>query len=144
MAKSSEAIISIRPVFAEAILSGRKSIELRRRIPSVDIGTRLWIYATRPTGAVVGSATIGCIIRSSPEKLWAQSSDQMGVNKEEYEAYFDGASQAIGLVLINILRSIPISIENLRSIRSGFHPPQVMAKLTDSEASSLRALSSAS
>jgi predicted transcriptional regulator len=57
---ASDALISIRPGYANAILDGTKTIELRRRVPELVSGTRLWIYATRPTAAVVGVAPIHC------------------------------------------------------------------------------------
>ncbi|RWO65005.1 MAG: ASCH domain-containing protein [Mesorhizobium sp.] len=137
MSKTSEAIISIRPNFAEAILSGEKTIELRRRIPLIGIGTRLWIYATKPVGAVVGSATVKRIIRGLPEEVWAKGGDQAGIDRESFDIYFDGAVEAIGLVLEDIRPGRPISIEKLRLIRTGFHPPQVILRISDSEASSL-------
>ncbi|TIN19258.1 MAG: ASCH domain-containing protein [Mesorhizobium sp.] len=125
------------PFVAEAILSGEKTIELRRRIPLIGIGTRLWIYATKPVGAVVGSATVKRIIRGLPEEVWAKGGDQAGIDRESFDIYFDGAVEAIGLVLEDIRPGRPISIEKLRLIRTGFHPPQVILRISDSEASSL-------
>ena len=58
MPDATDAIISIHPDYADAIFAGKKTIELRRRIPEVPSGTRLWIYATRPTGAIIGFVTI--------------------------------------------------------------------------------------
>ncbi|MER8886713.1 ASCH domain-containing protein [Mesorhizobium sp. M0678] len=140
MAKSNEAIISIRPKFAEAILSGQKTIELRRRIPLISIGTRLWIYATRPVGAVIGSATVKRIIRGLPEEVWTKGGDLAGLDRESFDIYFDGAPEAIGLVLADMQRGRPISIEKLRLIRRGFHPPQVILRISDGEASTLQQL----
>src|SRR4051794_32919901 len=48
VAEETDAIISIHPSYADAILAGEKTIELRRRIPNISQGARLWIYATRP------------------------------------------------------------------------------------------------
>lgn len=144
MPQSNAAIISIRPNFAEAILSGAKSVELRRRIPAIMVSTRLWIYATLPIGAVVGSATVQRIIRGSPDEVWAKGGRQAGIDRVAYDAYFEGAEEAIGLVLADIRRGRPVSIEKLRSIRAGFHPPQVIARITDLEADSIRLLSTGS
>ncbi|WP_175506743.1 ASCH domain-containing protein [Bosea sp. CRIB-10] len=141
MAKFSEAIISIRPNFAEAILSGGKTVELRRRVPPIGVGTRLWIYATKPTGAVVGSAIVKKIVRGLPDHVWEKCGDQAGVDRETFDIYFAGAELAIGLVLTDVRRGRPVSIEKLRSIRTGFHPPQVLARISDEEAISLDQLS---
>lgn len=142
MAKFSEAIISIRPNFAEAILTGDKTVEIRRRVPPIGVGTRLWIYATRPIGAVVGSAIVKRIFRGSPCELWEKYSDQTGVNRETFDLYFHGSEQAIGLVLADVNRGRPVPIEKLRAIRAGFHPPQVIARISIEEATSLGELSS--
>lgn len=144
MAKFSEAIISIRPNFAEAILAGEKTVELRRRVPQIGVGTRLWIYATKPVGAVVGSASVKKLVRGTPDEVWEKCGDQTGVNREAFDTYFYGTELAIGLVLVNVHRGRPVPIEELRSIRAGFHPPQVIAPISNEEANSLDALSGVS
>ena len=135
-----EAIISIKPTYAEAILNGTKTVELRRRIPATQIGTRLWIYATRPTAAVIGSATVAGIIRGIPDQIWKETSSSAGISREKFDAYFDGSDEAIGLILTNITRSNPVNISQLRLVRVGFHPPQVIARLSNIEAQHLNKL----
>jgi predicted transcriptional regulator len=134
LAKPGDAIISIRPNFAEAILSGAKTVELRRRIPPIEIGTRLWIYATRPTAAVVGSAIVNAIVRGTPDSVWDAYSTQVAISRDDYDGYFDGANEAIGISLAMVCRINPVEIKQLRQMRDGFHPPQVIAKLSKAEA----------
>ncbi len=50
--------LSIHPRYVEAILDGRKTVELRKRMPRAEIGTQLVIYASMPKCAVVASAVI--------------------------------------------------------------------------------------
>lgn len=138
-----DAIISIRPFFAEAILSGSKSIELRRRIPPMAVGTRLWIYATKPVGAIIGSVTIAKILRGTPEAIWHSSGHEAAIDRTAFDAYFEGTESAVGIVLIGAERCDPVSIDALRAMRTGFHPPQVIARITEEEATSLKALSAA-
>ncbi|MBX4959525.1 ASCH domain-containing protein [Rhizobium lentis] len=142
MAKFNEAIISIRPTFAEAILSGRKTVELRRRIPPVEVGGRLWIYATRPVAAVVGFAIIDTIFRGTPQAVWETYSDRIAINRGDFDRYFEGAREAIGIRLSTIQRIQPIGIERLRIWKEGFHPPQVLSRITASEAKRLLQMSS--
>jgi predicted transcriptional regulator len=133
-----EAIISIHPRHAHAILDGDKTIELRRRIPTVSIGTRLWIYATRPIGAVIGAAIVERIVRGDPEAIWLRFGHQTGIERSEYDAYFDGAQEAIALMLTQPQRSVRhVAIEHLRHLRQGFHPPQVLMWISCEEAQSL-------
>ncbi|NIJ09530.1 putative transcriptional regulator [Sphingomonas vulcanisoli] len=135
MTPDSDAIISIHPRHANAILDGAKTIELRRRIPYLSIGTRLWIYATRPIGAVIGMATVERIVRGDPEEIWLEFGDQAGIERIDFDAYFDGAQEAIGLILVDVRRNAEhVEIEQLRCLRDRFHPPQVMMNISNREA----------
>lgn len=139
MTTENDAIISIHPRHAHAILEGAKTIELRRRIPTLAVGTRLWIYATRPVGAVIGMATVERIVRGEPEQIWLEFGNQSGIDRLDFDAYFDGAEEAVGLLLVNVRRSVAhVAIERLRSLREGFHPPQVMMSISNREAQLLR------
>ncbi|MBX3577654.1 MAG: ASCH domain-containing protein [Rhizobiaceae bacterium] len=142
MAKFSEAIISIRPHFAEAILSGRKTVELRRRIPPIEVGARLWIYATRPIGSIVGVVIIDTIFRGTPQAVWETYCDRIAINRGDFDRYFVGAREAIGIRLSKVQRIKPIGIEQLRVWKEGFHPPQVLARITAPEAKRLLQMSS--
>ncbi|MDX8502867.1 ASCH domain-containing protein [Mesorhizobium sp. VK4C] len=140
MAKLTEAIISIRPAFAEAIFSGKKTVELRRRIPLIEVGARLWIYATRPVGAVAGVAVIDTIFRGTPQAVWETYFDRIAINRSDFDRYFLGAREAIGIRLSKVQRIKPIGIEQLRDWKQGFHPPQVLSRITASEAKRLHQL----
>jgi predicted transcriptional regulator len=137
---ASDVIISIHPGYADAILDGTKTIELRRRIPELANGTRLWIYATRPTAAVVGVATIADVNRAHPSKIWEKYKKSAGVDHASFKAYFDGAQEAVAILLGAVKRIGPITVEQLREIRAGFHPPQVLLRLTDAQARALQKL----
>jgi predicted transcriptional regulator len=137
---AADAIISIHPNYADAILAGTKTIELRRRIPELHSGTRLWIYATRPTGAVVGFATIKDISRAHPTTIWRRHRNGAGVDHALFKAYFIGAKEAVAILLAAARRVGPITINQLRGIRDRFHPPQVLTRLTASESKALRKL----
>lgn len=140
MDSTEDALISIRPNFAKAILSGKKTVEIRRRIPALKVGTRLWIYATRPLGAIVGTAIVSKIIEDTPIEIWKTCMDQIALGQCEYDEYFAGTDRALGIVLSEITRWHPIGIEQLRKIRNGFHPPRVLLRLSRQETNSLTKL----
>ena len=135
-----DAIISIRPEFAHAILAGIKTVELRRRLPTVAAGTRLWIYATRPTAAIVGFVTIKHVNKSRPAAIWRAYRSKTGVDHAAFKAYFNGADRGVAIELGNARRAGPISLAQLRCIRARFHPPQVLMHLTAEETRELRNL----
>ena len=53
--------MSLRPRFAYAILSGAKTVELRRMRVSATPGTTIIIYASSPVMSVVGLATLAAV-----------------------------------------------------------------------------------
>lgn len=140
MASVEDALISIRPNFANAILAGKKTVEIRRRIPALKVGTRLWIYATQPLGAIVGTAIVEKVIEDTPTELWKTCMDQIALGQCEYDEYFAGTDRALGIVLSKITKWEPISIDKLRKIREGFHPPRVLLRLSRQETHSLSKL----
>jgi predicted transcriptional regulator len=137
---AADAIISIHPGYADAILAGTKTIELRRRVPKLTTGSLLWIYATRPTGAVVGVVTVQDVAKAHPTTIWKKHRNGTGVDHEAFRAYFEGTQEAVAILLTAARRVGPITIEQLRRIRDRFHPPQVMIRLTASESRALSKL----
>jgi predicted transcriptional regulator len=140
VADAADAIISIHRSYADAILAGTKTVELRRKLPEISSGTRLWIYATRPTGAVVGFATIREVDRAAPATIWKKHRADAGIDYAAFRDYFTGAPEAIAILLYAVRRIGPINIDKLRKVRDSFHPPQVLTRLTASEAKALRKL----
>jgi predicted transcriptional regulator len=133
-----DALISIRPGYADAIFSGTKTIELRRRIPPTAAGLRLWIYVTKPVGAVLGIAEVKEVIAGSPATVWEKCGDGAGLTRQEFDQYFESSKTAFGLVLSNVKKGVPATMDVLKLMRPGFHPPQVMTRLSAAEAKSLK------
>ncbi|MBB5576976.1 MULTISPECIES: ASCH domain-containing protein [Rhizobium] len=138
---SENAIISIRPKFVQAIVSGVKTVEVRRRIPPIQAGTTLWIYATLPIGAVVAVAVAVQIFRGHPDELWASFGAETGITKEDFDSYFEGTASGVCIYLGHVREISPIPIRQLRSMRVGFNPPQVISKITAEEARFLEGFS---
>lgn len=133
MSNDNNALISIKPDYAMAILAGTKTVELRRRIPTIEHGTRLWIYATKPLSAIVGSAIVEEIIAGTPKEVWDICMDRIGINRFEFDEYFSGTDRALALVLSDVVKRREIGIEKLQELSKGFHPPQVLARLSRQE-----------
>lgn len=74
-----DALISVHRVYADAIISGEKTVELRRRFSDLPQGTRLWLYATKPTAAVLGYATIERVDRARPDTIWKRHRAGAGI-----------------------------------------------------------------
>lgn len=99
--------MSIRPEYAEAILSGAKTIELRRRRPSFQPGTRVLIYSSAPDKKLIGTFEVAAIHEASPHGLWRKVAKQAGIGRADYRAYFAGCTKAYGIQVRRVRRLKP-------------------------------------
>lgn len=117
-------LLSVRPPYANSILAGTKCAEIRRQRPAIPAGTPLVIYATKPIGAVIGTASIDRICEGTPDLLWQQHSSQMGVTRDEFDAYLGGVTTAYVLMLSNAHRlPKPLTLDDMRE-SADFQPPR--------------------
>jgi predicted transcriptional regulator len=133
-------LISIRPRFVEEILRGRKTVELRRRVPRTLTGERLFVYSTSPVKSIVAIFVARKVVTTSPTVLWQAVQHSSCVSADEYLQYFDGAPIANAIHISHVVRlETPIGLETLRDVQPSFHPPQSMARLTPEMAARLLA-----
>ncbi|MFJ4407674.1 ASCH domain-containing protein [Streptomyces sp. NPDC088910] len=125
-------LISVHPRFATAILEGTKTVELRRQRVAVPEGTPVVLYATSPVMAIVGTARVSRVDSATPAVIWRRHRADSGINRDEYNAYMHGASQASALVLKSpqpLEQAVPLA--RLR-VGGPFHPPQSYRYVTRS------------
>lgn len=102
IAKPKNVIISIKPEYALKIISGEKTIELRRKFPIDHIeGGIALIYASSPIKKIIGYATIEKVTELSIDSLWKKCSKKACVKKEFFYSYFDGIDTGFALSLKN-------------------------------------------
>src|SRR5712691_3858150 len=94
-------VMSLRPRFARAILEGRKSVELRRRRVAAPPGSRLILYASSPTRAVLGTASLTSVDTGTAADIWRRYGHQLSLTKYEFDRYLDGAPRPSALILAN-------------------------------------------
>jgi len=117
--------MSIRPVFAEGILSGTKTVELRRRRPSIRTGERVVIYASSPTCALVGAFVVGQVDEHAPSPLWERFGAASGLNRREFMAYFEGAVRGVAISVAKAWRAAKgVQLHQLQEIWPDFVAPQ--------------------
>jgi predicted transcriptional regulator len=123
--KPRAALLSIRPVFAEAILRGTKTVELRRRRPDLRGGETVVIYASGPVSALVGAFVVGDVTEASPATLWRRFGSVSGLNRHSFMAYFKGASSGVGISVLGTWRAPKsIKLKRLQSAWPNFVAPQ--------------------
>ena len=97
------ALLSIKPEYAEKILSGVKKYEFRKVIFKKDIDTVV-IYATKPVGMVIGEFKVDDILRDQPHELWEKTKKYSGVTQSFFDQYFDGRTLAFAIQVKNPFR----------------------------------------
>src|SRR5688572_8568062 len=95
-------LISVKPEFAEKILNGSKTIELRKCSPSTSVGDLVILYSTVPERAIVGTCIVKEIIKKAPAQLWRSHRRFMGIDRKRYFEYFKDSNTAVGIVLTSI------------------------------------------
>lgn len=92
-------LLSIRPRYVNAIISGEKRFEFRKSIfRSPDI-TKIYIYASAPVKKIVGYFNLGDILHGNPHEIWERCSDLGGISKEEFFKYYEGKENAFSLCI---------------------------------------------
>lgn len=75
--------------------------------------------------AVVGAFEVDEVVAGEPEAMWEEVGAYTCISREEYDAYFGGATQAVGIRVAQVEafeESFPLEL--LRNEWDGFSPPQ--------------------
>ena len=124
------ALLSIHPRHANAILDGRKTVELRRTSLPPDV-SHVVVYATSPLQRVLGWFEVGAVERDRPWRLWEEHGSATGIARREFRSYFAGAAQGTA---ISVRRAVALgSPVRLSSVWSS-SPPQSFCYLDASRA----------
>ncbi len=111
-----DVLMSIRPEYAEAILSGAKTFVLRRRRPSFAPGSRVVVSSSSPDQQLLGTFEAGEIHELSPSKLWKVVSRAAGIARKDFDAYFTGCEVGYAIEVRSPVRLKPKPLR--------FRPPQ--------------------
>jgi len=116
IARPKNVIISIKPQYALKVVSGEKTIELRRKFPLDDIeGGIALIYASSPIKQIIGYVVIEKVRELPIDTLWNKCSGQACVAKDFFYSYFDGVNNGFALVLKKPMKLItPIDIKRMK------------------------------
>lgn len=130
--------LSLRPRFAELLLSGEKTVELRRIRPAVSRGTPVLLYASSPRMTLVGRARVETLDVSTVEEIWRKHGPNTGISRSEYNDYFVGLNHAVAIELVDIRRlDRPRPLQDLRDSLAGFQPPQSYRYLDSAQVAAL-------
>jgi predicted transcriptional regulator len=115
-------LLSIKPIFAEAIFSGEKQYEFRREIFKNTQVKKVYVYASSPISMIIGEFEIEQILSTDPTSLWEATKKSSGISKDYFDKYFSGRNIAHALK-VNSPRSYeePVTLKEMFNID---RPPQ--------------------
>jgi len=123
-------IISLDREHTENLISGKKTVEVRRRRLRIPSGTRVWIYTKKPQGSINAVGVVLEVHEDSADVLWGKFSGQIGISRDRFDQYLAGV--ATGCVIefskISALRR-PMALCEIRRRTGGFQPPQFFKRI---------------
>ena len=109
------AIFALSPRWAQAILDGSKTVEVRRRPIGIEGGCLAVLYATAPLRHVLGSCCVDAVHRGPAAQMWRRFGSRTGLTKIAFLEYLEG-SEATCIELSDPRTIAPIPL--------AFPPPQ--------------------
>ena len=122
---STPLLLSLKPRYADLVFGGRKRVELRRRSLKRMRGRDAFVYATTPVRMLRGGFRIGKVWTGTPEEIWSVVSDDVGVEKPEFDAYYAGRELASALEVTDVWEyEHPVELSVLKGKLRNFVVPQ--------------------
>ena len=108
------ALLSIKPIYANAILDGIKKVEFRKRAFKRQV-SHVVIYATTPVQRIVGWFRTKNLEQMSPSALWKRFATVGGISKDDFNTYYRGSESGVA-IHVDCPRRLanPISIKRIK------------------------------
>ena len=127
-------LLSLKPRYAKLVFGGLKTAELRRRIVPNITNCDVFIYVSSPIMALSGGFRVGEVWSGSPKEVWNMVSELEGVNKPDFDTYFEGQTVAYALEIKEVWNyPKPVNLDTLRGKFSNFTVPQSWRYVRDYE-----------
>lgn len=96
-------LLSINPQYVDRIMNGEKQYEFRKNLCKREVD-KIIIYSTSPIMKVVGEAEVEDIIVDKPRRVWGKTKKYSGIERQFFEEYYKGRSQAVAYKLTHIIQ----------------------------------------
>lgn len=117
--------LSIKPKYAEQILTGIKTVELRKQIPKLEPGSLVFLYASSPKKALVGAFLLEHVEIEKPGDLWSKVEKKSCLDFKYYREYYFTSDKAVGLYIGTLWKiKNPVKLDDIRKDWPTFSPPQ--------------------
>ena len=127
-------LIALKPCYADLVFKGIKKVELRRRIVSQIKDHEVFIYVSNPSMELRGGFRVGEVWHGTPKDVWQMISHIEDVDKQVFDAYFEGQCTAYALEIKDVWEyKVPVGLSRLRNSFDNFVVPQSWRYLTTEE-----------
>ena len=128
-------VLSIKPIYAEKIFGGSKTVELRKTRPKrIAAGDIVLVYISSPIKSLAGAFRIDEVIEESLMDLWKKVKNRAGISYTEFSEYYNGSSIGVGLMFNEFWKiKNPIPLEIIKERCINFVPPQSFKYASNSE-----------
>ena len=96
-------LISIKPKYANAIFSGDKTIEFRRKIACSSVD-RIFVYSSFPCKQIIGYFDVEQVVKDTPCNLWKSFGEKGYISYEDFISYFANVSIGYGILIRNFFK----------------------------------------
>lgn len=131
-----DVLLSIKPIYAERIITGEKSYEFRRRLFKSRDVDMVYLYANSEVQRITAGFNMKGILEGHPSDLWSSCAEQAGVSRELYSRYFDEQDLGFAIEIGDVWRVSP-SVDPFVEFEA-FTPPQSFIYLSEEQSMLLR------
>jgi predicted transcriptional regulator len=131
-------LLSVKPRYANALLDGTKTAEIRRRFPDLPLGTVVFVYASSPERRLIGTFAIRGIRRLPADRLWAAYPGQLALTRQEVRDYLRGRREGVAIETADVVRwRRPVTLAEFR-LHSGIDVPQSWRYINEAQLRGVR------
>ncbi len=121
-------LMSIHENFASLILSGEKSVELRRNNVQMHSGDYVAIYATKPTARIVGYFIVDHVVKDDYKTVWKLYKDKACIAYKNYREYVEGKNIISAIVIKSSVKKSGLALAEM-----DFWIPQSYTKIREDQ-----------
>ncbi|MEE9432116.1 MAG: hypothetical protein V3V16_13790 [Melioribacteraceae bacterium] len=94
-------ILSIKPIYAQAIMAGTKKVEFRKKIFKRQVD-RIFVYSSSPQKKIIRLFRIAEIIEDNPSKLWTKFNRVGGIEKNDFFSYYKNSKTGFSIKIHDV------------------------------------------
>jgi predicted transcriptional regulator len=124
-------LLSIKPEYADKIISGEKIFEYRRKLPIINV-KYIALYSTYPEKKILAIVDVIDQISEDPLKLWKITHKGGAITKFTFDKYFNGLFIAHAFKLGKVKKfNRPLTLNTIN--KTLIYPPQSFRYLSEIE-----------